>query len=305
MTTKAQGIDISRYDISFDPQKATKQIDFVIIKASEGTYWYDPAYPKMMDGVRQIPIRGAYHYFRNPGSDYQKQADWFLKRVEEKADDFQFYALDFESTNNNLSVEMSMWANKWMLYVQRKTNKEVIFYTNRNLYDLYGYHYCSQWPLWLAWYRLWPWVSPDKPIVLPKKRKAGNWILWQYACERNQPFGFNPSKSYGGGANKIDLNVFNGTVEKMHDWLKVGKIVVPPIVDFRTAQVIVGSLRVRTGPGVQYGIVKGLLRGDRVKVYEVKEIRADEKWARLEDNNWAALMYGGMAMMKIVKRDFE
>ncbi|MDP2362339.1 MAG: glycoside hydrolase family 25 protein, partial [Ignavibacteria bacterium] len=227
MITRAQGIDISRWDLSFDPQKAIKQIDFVIIKASEGTYWYDTAYPKMLTGVRQIPIRGAYHYFRNPGSDYLDQANWFLKRVEERANDFQFYALDFESINNKLSVSMSMWADKWMSEVQRRTEKKVVFYTNRNLYDLYGWHYCSRWPLWYAWYRNWPWSSPDKDPIMPKKRNANDWTIWQFSCEQNQPFE-NLSKSYGCGANKIDLNLFNGTTADMHAWLSLEEVLPTP-----------------------------------------------------------------------------
>jgi len=36
--SRAHGVDLSHWDVAFDPAKATGQIDFAIMKASEGKF---------------------------------------------------------------------------------------------------------------------------------------------------------------------------------------------------------------------------------------------------------------------------
>ncbi|MDP1624421.1 MAG: GH25 family lysozyme [bacterium] len=299
MTNRAQGIDISHWDVSFDPQKATKQIDFVIIKASDGLYSSQPVYSKMMAGVRQIPIRGAYHYLRS-GYDWKRQADVFLEKVEKDKKDFHLYVCDFESINNTMSIAFSMHANLWMEYVQKEVpTKRVVFYTNRNLYTLWGWRYCSKWPLWIAQYYNWPFGTENRNPAMPSGRT--DWSIYQFQCERNQFPG--QSRSYGCGARFIDLDVYNGTVADMRAWLRLDEAttppVVPPVDKPKVAQVMVSSLRVRAGPGTNFDVVHGLAFGARVKVYEVKNIAGDQ-WAKLGEGNWIAMLYKGLRLAEFV-----
>lgn len=63
MAKRAHGIDISVWQGSFNPPAAIKdEIDFVVLKASQGTGIdgkFESFYPKAVE----FPIRGAYHYF--------------------------------------------------------------------------------------------------------------------------------------------------------------------------------------------------------------------------------------------------
>src|SRR5689334_11200602 len=94
---RAQGIDGSHWWGVFNPAAATKPIDFIILKATEGTLWIDPALEKNYQGAKVIPVRGMYHYQRANFS-WLKQAEHFLN-VTAKYDN-HILALDVEKYNN-------------------------------------------------------------------------------------------------------------------------------------------------------------------------------------------------------------
>ena len=215
--TRAHGIDCSHWDGSFDPGKATGRIDFAIMKVSEGLV-KDPAFAAIWSGVEKVTVRGAYHYLRS-GWDWKLQADKFWNIVKDYP--FDLYALDFEGIGNVMDVKFANMAHLWMDYVQEKAgDKPVLLYTNPTHYDadLYPYgDWMKDYPLWIAQY----WttnVGPTRDPALPKKRKAGDWKIWQYASEINYP---GHGKEYGTGSKSVDLNVFNGTVADMHTWLRL------------------------------------------------------------------------------------
>ena len=218
--SRAVGVDLSWWDVSFDPRKATKQIDFAILRTGYGLM-KDSAFEKLYAGVALVPIRGAYHYL-STGVPWQAQADKFLSSVADR--EFHFYVCDFEEAYNEMTVKFSMEANQWMDYVSRASGKRVMLYTSPNLYDLYAWHYCSSWPLWLAQYwSLLP--KPGRNPALPKKRKAGDWHIWQWASEINYK---GHAKEYGClETNSVDIDVFNGTVEEMRIWLQLDDIPLP------------------------------------------------------------------------------
>jgi len=210
---RAQGVDLSRWDISFDPNKATKQIDFAIQKASE-LNWRDSKFKALWEGVKLVPIRGAYHYLRSK-MGWKEQAEAFLAIVE--GYDFHFFACDYEQVNNEMTATFADAAHKWMDYVSSKTGKKVLLYTNPSHYDAHLYPYgdwMKDYPLWLAQYWITP--SPDKFPSLPKRRKASDWTIWQWASEINYP---GHAKEYGCGATSVDLNVFNGTAAELRTWI--------------------------------------------------------------------------------------
>jgi GH25 family lysozyme M1 (1,4-beta-N-acetylmuramidase) len=219
---KAHGVDLSHWDVSFDPEKATGLIDFAIQKASEGTFC-DSKFVEIWTGVQKVPIRGAYHYLRS-GINWQAQADFFISVVKEN--DFHFYALDFEGTGNTMGLSFANMAHMWIDYTIAKTGKPVLLYTNPTHYDadLFPYgDWMKDFPLWIAQY--WPNPKPDMNPGMPKKRKAGDWTIYQYASETNYT---GHAKEYGTPVNSIDLNVFNGTVAVMRSWLKLGEAPAEP-----------------------------------------------------------------------------
>jgi GH25 family lysozyme M1 (1,4-beta-N-acetylmuramidase) len=120
-----------------------------------------------------------------------------------------------------MDAKFANMAHLWMDHIQEKAGKKpVLLYTNPAHYDaeLYPYgDWMKDYPLWIAQY----WttnVGPTREPALPKKRKAGDWTIWQYASEINFA---GHGKEYGTGSKSVDLNVFNGTVADMHTWLGI------------------------------------------------------------------------------------
>lgn len=207
---KAHGIDLSKYDLSFDPDKATKPIDFVIQRASYGLT-KDQAYDTLLPGVLKTPIRMAYHYLSSSAS-YQSQVDKFLSVVGNT--DFHAYAADFEEYYNTMSVDFALLAWNFIKEVAIRTGKRVLLYTNPDKYNLFirpsGTRFGLNWnqvDLWLANWLNNPGLNPELPVG------RTSWDIWQY--ENSKTDGL----EYGIGRTTIDLNVFNGTVYQMRSWL--------------------------------------------------------------------------------------
>ena len=78
----AKGIDISKWDVKYDAFK--KPMDFVFIKASEGSSGVDKRFEQHVEECASVPVVGAYHYYRS-GIPWRDQMDNFLK-VTEKHD---------------------------------------------------------------------------------------------------------------------------------------------------------------------------------------------------------------------------
>ncbi len=283
---RATGLDLSYYDLSFDSEKATKPINFVIQRVTlgfqSGKIDRDSALDKLYTGVQKVGIRGAYHYLSSH-SDWKAQADFFLNVV--KNYDYQFYACDFESAYNDMSAQFSQDANLWMEYVAGKTNKKVLFYTNKSLYDTYGYMYCSEWPLWYAQY--WKFPLLYKNPSLPKKRTSGEWSIWQWASELNY---VGHSKEYGCGALSVDINDFNGTVVDMQN--RLGNTQPPPPSPTTTWYKVVNSagLNVRSGAGTGFSIKYWMANGTRFQV--INKINAGGyDWLELLTDGFSAEKY--------------
>lgn len=225
---RSEGVDVSHWEGWFDPSVSKYRIDFGIMKLTEGTTWVDPAVDKMWNGVKQLPIRGGYHYYRSSGS-WQAQADHFLKIANRY--DFHILAVDVEGINNDLTNQFFLNARRFYDYLVQQTNgkKRVVLYTNKNYLQHYMYPiYSAQggdWLDWLnkaeLWYAQYYYVpSPDKNPSMPSQRSANNWDIYQYT-----EAGVGSDWGTGGA---VDLNVFNGTYEQMLTWAKVTDAPDPP-----------------------------------------------------------------------------
>lgn len=284
---RAKGLDLSYYDISFDPKKATQPVDFVIQRVTlgfqSGKIDKDTALDKLYTGVQKVGIRGAYHYL-STHSDWKAQADFFLNVV--KNYDYQFYACDFEGAYNDMSAKFSQDANLWMEHVAGKTNKKVLFYTNKSLYDSFGWMYNSKWPLWLAQYWKFP-LLYNNPS-LPKKCTPGDWTIWQFASELNYP---GHSKEYGCGANSVDINYFNGTIADMQNWLgNTAPPSPPPTTTWYKVVNLVG-LNIRSGPTTNAPVISWMPNETRFQV--INKINAS-------GYIWLELLNGGFSAEKYI-----
>jgi GH25 family lysozyme M1 (1,4-beta-N-acetylmuramidase) len=253
---RAHGIDISHWEEWFKAEQATVEIDFAIAKITEGKWWVDPEFDQLWYGVRQIPIRGLYHYQRS-GQSWKEQADFFLTNASKY--DVQIYALDIEKINNTLDGTFFSDVRRIIDYWRAQApGKKVMMYTNYDLYQYYlpifmynlygqeGRDWLAQVPLWYAQY--YTISSPDKDPKMPSVRS--DWNIWQYS-EAGDP------KLYGIGG-WVDVNVFNGTPEEMFKWAglsDVGNDPIPPVVEPEPE-----PEQPTTGDNMRTGIVSTKLR---------------------------------------------
>lgn len=224
---RAHGIDISKWQINFFPPASPPlPIDFCIQRTGYGMV-QDERYEDIWIGVQQVPIRGAYHYFSS-AANWKDQADKFLE-VQSKHD-YHFYALDVEIYYNKKSEGFWRGAKRWIDYVAKTTDKKVLLYTNPNVYKTWLLPYgdwMKGYPLWIAQY----WWVP-KPTNNPgmKSTKRTDWLFYQYTDKAN-------GKGYGVLTPRIDVNVFNGTIEKLQEWAGTADKpdVEPPITPIKSA----------------------------------------------------------------------
>jgi GH25 family lysozyme M1 (1,4-beta-N-acetylmuramidase) len=209
---RAQGPDLSHWDESFDPTKASERIDFAFMKLTEGTMLVDVAIEEIWKGVKQVSVRGGYHYQRSSMS-WALQANHFLKIAAKY--DLHIYALDLESINNVYSDTMFADSRRIIDYWRKAAlGKKVVLYTNWSTYQLFyaailrlypsdGKQWLEELDLWYAW----PSKLFKEPI-LPSQRKT--WTFWQKAWDGKE-------SEWGTGA-AADVNVFNGTQADLWSW---------------------------------------------------------------------------------------
>ena len=219
---RAHGIDISHSQEFFKPEVNRDDIQFIIIRVANGIK-KDRKFDQFVKEIAEVPIRGAYHYFRSEHSPANKkkvfpwkdQADLFLDCVRGKG--FHFFVLDFEQNeiasvgevDNIIDDEFAKGAQNWLNYVAEKTGKPTVIYTNLAWYQ----PWMNKWPLWTA---QWAGLSRDKEPALQKG--ATEWKFWQYeVTKKGREYGItdHPDNKH------VDLNVYNGTLEDLRRWLKL------------------------------------------------------------------------------------
>lgn len=238
---RAHGIDISYSQEQFDYSVNPDDIQFVIIRASNGTTLKDYKFDTFVAATAEVPIRGAYHYFRSEESPakswyhlkaedhvwfpWKEQADHFLNCIADY--EFDFYALDIEvndlwvgrrdeppgnevpKADNIDNDRFHENAQKWMEDVAKRSGKPMVVYTGAKWYR----EWMNTWPLWIA-----QWSGEGRDAE-PNLSIAGakDWKFWQYAVEEK-------GKEYGvtsKAGKKLDLDVFNGTLKDLRHWLNI------------------------------------------------------------------------------------
>lgn len=217
---RAQGVDLSHWDQWFKPETATKRIDFAFMKCTEGTRFVDYMADEIWSGVKQIPVRGGYHYQRS-GMSWVAQADHYLTIASKY--DFHVHALDAEEYgnvyNDTFFADTRRIIDRWRLKVP---TKKVIYYSNWNTYkQLYAaivrlYPDGKQWMDDLDFWYAWPSSILTEP-VLPLTRNT--WQFWQKSW-------IGKPEEWGAGSF-VDLNEFNGTPKDL--WVWAGLSEQPPV----------------------------------------------------------------------------
>ena len=188
------------------------------------------------DKHKHIFHKGKWKYVKTKGikkidgtgANWQEQADLFLEQIKDK--DFHFLALDIEGGKNpkkyigqtkniftSTDVENMV---QWIEYVRKATNIPVMVYTRplflRDILIPKGGDKLKDMDLWLAWYGEGIDPEKDNPYKLysiPGVSQS-HWHIWQYSADKNKL-----GSEFGVKTSGIDLDVFNGTLQDMKDWL--------------------------------------------------------------------------------------
>lgn len=208
------GIDVSYWQSGIDWPKvrATGQ-RFVFIKATEGEAYVDPTFNNDWKGAKTAGLlRGAYCFF-HPNQDAKKQADRFITTVTALNDLGELPpALDLETTDGMKNDKIIAKVKIWLDQVEQAFGRKPLIYSGvsfleTNFSELGGGPpaWTKDYPLWLAWYpnQYTPELSPLMP------RGWFKWTFWQYTSK---------GVLNGINANKVDLDVFNGTLADLYNF---------------------------------------------------------------------------------------
>lgn len=301
------GIDISKYNYGWTPDKATKPIEFVIQRSSWASY-KDEKFDLLLPEVQKIPVRGVYHYYSS-GVSWQYQANLMMDIVKDKG--FHFYVVDYEGAYNVLNRRTTAEIYEFVKYVKAQTGKKCLVYFNQNIYNLYikayGYeNWANQQDIWFAQYPLT--LTQTPPYSAPKLPTGlDTWKFWQYGGgDVNFTAGRHAGADYGGGLQGMDLNYWNGTKDEMYSYFDVTTappvpveppVVIPPVGKSATV-VVTPAVNVRSGAGTQYPIAAtSVPTGIKVSILEESKDSFGNTWGKITQG-WVAMIYNTVVFIK-------
>ena len=203
---QVHGIDISHYqgEVDWKMLKQTRQgqfpINFVFMKATEGGDFSDDKFVANFDSARAHGfVRGAYHFY-NPKTDAHKQADFFIQSVKLEPGDLP-PVLDIEKKGRDvkkLQQDLKVWLRK----VENHYGVKPIIYASYKFKTRYlNDSVFNSYPYWIAHY------------YVDSVQYQGEWKFWQHTDVGTLP----------GIEEKVDLNIFNGSLLDLQKLLLPGK----------------------------------------------------------------------------------
>ena len=195
-----KGADISAYQGKTDWTVLSKEMDFVFIKATEGSSWTDEMFAENFKGARENGVpAGAYHFFSFDSSG-KTQAENFINALDSTGltDGMLPPVIDIEPYGEYL--ETAKPADKVIPEIEtmidmiyRRYGVKPIIYCTGKSYRLYraGFEDCMLW---------------ERNVYF--KPSHDDWTFWQFT-DTEQLEGYHGDEKY------IDMNVFKGSVEEL------------------------------------------------------------------------------------------
>ncbi len=186
-----KGIDISHWQGKPDFDKLKTQVDFIIIKATEGTNYVDTEFIRNQSEIRRTGLGlGYYHFARPEYNSAEAEADWFTSHLNIK--DGELVVLDYES---NWVGDVPKWSFAFLERVKSNLGGlKGLIYINKSLQKKYD------------WSRI---VSGDYGLWLADYEGTGNSIPWSVTAMTQTS-----SKGILNGIsdNSVDLDTFSGDI---------------------------------------------------------------------------------------------
>jgi len=195
-SSDVRGVDISGHQVEVDLKKlAGQNIQFVYIKATEGSSYVDNYFEKNWANAAEAGIpAGAYHYF-SYDADGESQAYNFITSVGEDLTGRLIPAVDMEYAGENSrppeKTAVVEELKKFNAVIEEAYGVKPIIYAQKDYYDKYLKDDFADYPRWV------------RSVYYPASWDNGDdWLVWQYK-DRGELEG------YSGGEKYIDLNVLN------------------------------------------------------------------------------------------------
>ena len=202
-----KGVDISSYQGEIDWDiLASQNISFAFIKATEGSTFVDENFAYNFEAAQKTPLSvGAYHFFSYDSSGIT-QAENFINAVIPfegmlpPVIDVEFYG--DKEMNPPAREQVSEQLKAMLDLLEKHYNQKPIIYATEKSYELYLTNDYEEYDIWIR-----------NVISKPKLSDNREWVFWQYT-NRDKLDGYKGKEKY------IDVNVFNGTIEKYSEYLK-------------------------------------------------------------------------------------
>lgn len=190
------GIDVSAHNGKIDFERVSQAgVDFVIIKASEGSAFRDSRFATNYDSAKDNGLAvSAYHFFRFD-VDGAQQARNFIEAIGDRDFDLPL-VIDVEEHGNPYVFLRSKVVRQLRDMVDELTALEyrVMIYTNKDGYHKFIKDNFDDYPLWLC---------------SLNRRPDLDWTIWQYSHWGK----------VDGIAGDVDLNRFYGSLDQWNNWL--------------------------------------------------------------------------------------
>lgn len=191
---QVKGIDISHHNRVYNWSKVSKQNDFCIMKATEGSSFTDNKFNSYWTNSKKNGmVRGAYHFFK-PGVSAEKQFENFKRHVNLSKNDLP-PILDVELKECDIDE-----VNKWLKLAENYYGVKPIVYSDFFFFKLYMERKLDDYPLWL---------HINKRFKVKPSFNNFDCVIWQY----NQWGKVNGINGY------VDKNTFLGNSEDFKNLL--------------------------------------------------------------------------------------
>ena len=196
------GIDISNYQAGIN--LSVVPCDFVICKATEGTYYVNPDCDRAYQQAKANgKLLGVYHYAN--GGNAVAEADYFLNNIQGYIGE-AILCLDWEWQNNALcgtGGKARAWISNWCKRIVEKTGVKPLIYASASLYnEVSG---IGDYGLWIAQY------ANNNATGYQEHP----WNEGAYDCAIRQYSSCGALSGYGG---RLDLDKFYGDATAWHKY---------------------------------------------------------------------------------------
>jgi len=288
-TYTVKGVDISYWqgDINFSIMKSL--VDFVIIRYAYGNSTVDANLDKYYRGAIDagLVVMG-YHYLK-AGKSWQTHAQTISNLL--KAYPAVYLWGDAEETGGLDKTGLESWFYKYFNLALELTNSSwdnpfIGIYTSPNFWNTYlpRTDWAKKLKLWVA-----HWTTGNP--ILPADWTVPGYRIHQYSSKGD-------GKAHGASSTYIDLDGYNGTVEKFNK--EFNTTIKPKPEEYMKVRSLIDRLRVRNAPYVGATIKDYLMKGNTTEALE-EYITGNDKWIRIGYKQWSAMKLAGDTFLEYVE----